>query len=86
LVYLLDEPYWNQGIATEIGHECLKYGFEEHGFELIVAMTKPENLASQKVLSKLGMQPSGLMKFHGYEVCCYSIADRDYRSNARELH
>jgi ribosomal-protein-alanine N-acetyltransferase len=84
LVYLLDEPYWNQGFATEIGHECLKYGFNEQGFDQIVAMTKPENLASKKVLGKLGMQPSGLIEFHGYEVCFYSISVREYRSKTRE--
>jgi RimJ/RimL family protein N-acetyltransferase len=73
LVYLLDEPYWNQGLATEIGRECLRHGFEDHGFERIVAMTKPDNIASRRVLQKLNMRFEGYKSYYDCEVVFYGL-------------
>jgi ribosomal-protein-alanine N-acetyltransferase len=73
LVYLLDEPYWNRGLASEIGRECLRHGFEDHGFERIVAMTKPGNVASRQVLQKLNMQFEGFKSYYDCEVVFYGL-------------
>jgi len=47
--------YWGQGIATEISRAILSYGFEELKLERIVGVAMPENIASSKVLEKIGM-------------------------------
>ncbi len=73
LVYLLDSPYWNRGLATEIGAECLRHGFEDRGFERIVAMTKLGNIVSQRVLAKLGMYCEGLSNYYNCDVLFYSM-------------
>jgi RimJ/RimL family protein N-acetyltransferase len=73
LVYLLDEPYWKQGLASEIGRECLRHGFEDHGFERIVAMAKPGNTASRHVLQKLNMRFEGYKSYYDCDVVFFGI-------------
>ena len=54
LVYHFALAYWGRGYATEAARACLNYAFEELGAPRIVASTDPKNLASQRVLEKLG--------------------------------
>ena len=42
-------------MATEIAARCLNYGWRELGLASIVALTRPDNLPSQRVMSKIGM-------------------------------
>lgn len=56
LVFLIDEPYWGKGLATETAFACLNYGFETHNFEKIIAFARPRNIASRKVIEKVGMR------------------------------
>ena len=51
----LDPACWNQGLATEGARECLRFAFEDLGIGEIVAFTVPANLASRRVMEKLGM-------------------------------
>lgn len=48
--------YWNKGIATEASLEVLKYGFETLHLKRIVGIAIPENVASCKVLEKIGLR------------------------------
>jgi len=48
--------YWGQGIATESCIPVMEYGFNELGLEQIVGLAYPENIASCKVLQKIGMK------------------------------
>jgi ribosomal-protein-alanine N-acetyltransferase len=56
LGYLLDKSYWRRGLATEASHASLKYGFEVVKLDRIVAIAKPENIASRRVMEKVGMK------------------------------
>jgi RimJ/RimL family protein N-acetyltransferase len=47
--------YWGRGLATEIADACLRIGFERLGLRSMVAITKPANLASQRVMQKAGL-------------------------------
>lgn len=47
--------YWNKGYMTEAAKAVLKYGFELLNIAEIVAGVKPENIASVKVLEKVGL-------------------------------
>ena len=78
LVYLLDKPFWNMGLATEIAEACLRYGFEDHGFEQIVAFTRPANAASRRVLEKIGMREEGEADFYGIHVVHYVMTRRKF--------
>lgn len=47
---------WGRGLATEAARACVAYGFETLALEEIVAWAAPENVASVRILEKLGFQ------------------------------
>lgn len=53
--YRFMQKYWNQGYATEAALPCLALGFEKFGMQTIVGRARKENLASIKVLEKIGL-------------------------------
>jgi RimJ/RimL family protein N-acetyltransferase len=55
VLWALHPETWGKGYATEMAHAALRYGFEDLGLELIFAITKPDNLASQSVMKRLGL-------------------------------
>lgn len=55
LGYRLKQAYWNRGYATEMSRALLRKGFEEANLPRIVAITLADNLASQRVMQKIGM-------------------------------
>jgi len=61
------------GSATEAAARLLRYGFEELRLDRIVAVAVPENIASQKVLTKLGLRLAGRGVFYGAECCYYGV-------------
>lgn len=54
LSYYLGRPAWGQGYATELGRAALDFGFGPLGLTRVVAIVRPHNAASQRVLTKLG--------------------------------
>ncbi|MBM7641889.1 GNAT family N-acetyltransferase [Streptococcus loxodontisalivarius] len=53
--YILDKHYWNQGYATESLRAVLKTFFEELKMNCLEACHDKENLASGRVMQKVGM-------------------------------
>ncbi len=53
--YRFMQKYWNCGYATEAAVPCIKLGFEKFGMKQIVGRARKENVASVKVLEKLGL-------------------------------
>ena len=49
------EPHWGRGLATEITQACLRFGFDVLRLSTLVAVTSPDNHASQHVLRKCGL-------------------------------
>jgi len=49
------KKHWNSGYATESAAACLKIGFETFSMKTIVGRARKENLASIRVLEKLGL-------------------------------
>jgi RimJ/RimL family protein N-acetyltransferase len=59
--WILAEHAWGQGYAPEAARACLDYGFAVLNLPEIVAFTYRGNLASQRVMQKIGMirDPAG---------------------------
>lgn len=51
----LAHHYWHQGYATEAAEACLAFAFEILNLDTVVAFTAHLNLASAKVMQRLGM-------------------------------
>jgi RimJ/RimL family protein N-acetyltransferase len=56
LAYALMAPYWNRGLATEMGTAILALGFDRLGLDDIVCFTMTTNHASRRVMEKLGFR------------------------------
>ncbi|WP_323054059.1 glutamine-hydrolyzing GMP synthase [Helicobacter sp. MIT 21-1697] len=52
--YLLHRDFWGRGYGIEAARACAKYAFETLGLEQVYCLIKKDNLASQKIASKLG--------------------------------
>jgi RimJ/RimL family protein N-acetyltransferase len=55
IAWRIASPHWGQGYATEAARACLSYGFTYLDTPEILAWTSRDNLASQRVMEKLGM-------------------------------
>ena len=55
IYYGLSRDFWGKGFATEASKALLDYGFRVIGLDKIVAIVMPENVASKKVIEKMGM-------------------------------
>lgn len=49
----------NKGYATEAAQACRDWGFTQLGFKEILAFAVPPNLASRRVMEKIGMTQDG---------------------------
>jgi [ribosomal protein S5]-alanine N-acetyltransferase len=85
LGYWLGVPYWRQGFATEAARAMITYGFETLDLHRIYASFVSTNIASGRVLQKIGMHREGLMRGH---ICkwgefqdleCYGMLKTDSR-------
>lgn len=89
LGYVINQSYWGNGYAAEAANELLKYGFQTLQLHRIEAHCDIDNLASEKVMKKLGMSFEGLLRQNQYikgafrDTKIYGILQEDY-SSARE--
>ena len=59
LGYRFIQRFWRQGFGTETAIESLKYGFQTLDLAEICAGADVENTGSNKILTKIGLIPSG---------------------------
>ena len=59
LGFMICREYQNKGYATEVCRELLSYGKQQLGFEKVGAFTALENIASVRLLMKLGFLYQG---------------------------
>ncbi len=50
----LSGPYRGRGLATEVGAAAVEFGFVAGGLDRIVSIYEPENVASGRVMERLG--------------------------------
>lgn len=78
LAYLLSQAYWSKGLATEAARGCLDFAFRVQDWPEVVAIVRPENAASARVLSKIGMQLLRRIAVRGVPVDLYQISRASY--------
>jgi RimJ/RimL family protein N-acetyltransferase len=72
LAWAVIPDVWGRGIATSIGHEALVLA-AARGAREVVALTRMDNLASRRVMGKLGMVPIRELKHVGYPHVLYRV-------------
>lgn len=81
--FRLAKKYWGSGLATEAGKASLHYGFNVLALDRIVGLTQPANIASQRVLEKIGLTYEREAWFYETTVMYYSIRRGDYAARHR---
>lgn len=72
IAYRLPFDCWGHGYATEMARAVLAHGFDKLGLQRIIGLTWPENLPSQRVLQKIGMQHTGTETHYGREMLVFA--------------
>lgn len=65
--YRFIKKNWGKGYATEGSKAVLEYGFKQLNYKSVYAMTSVDNLASRKVLEKVGFSFVGLFNYDSKE-------------------
>jgi [ribosomal protein S5]-alanine N-acetyltransferase len=71
LGFSLARSAWGRGYATEAARAWLEHGFGALGFPRVIAVVKPSNTASIRVLEKVGMTRVGPTRLAGGEWLLY---------------
>lgn len=86
LGYELAQPAWGQGFMQEALVAALTWGFEHMALNRVEAQVHPDNLASLKLLDKLGFVQEGVLRQAGYwlgahrDLIQLSLLRQDYPS------
>jgi ribosomal-protein-alanine N-acetyltransferase len=64
LGYWIGVPFWGNGFATEAAGAVVAFGFKTLGMQRIHAFHFAENVASGRVLTKIGMRHEGRSREH----------------------
>ena len=82
IAYAFGKPYWGQGYATEAAYAAMRYGFEQANLPQLIALAYPQNIASQRVMQKLGMTYAGESDdYHGLRLALYKLDRASFTPN-----
>ena len=77
--YRLRKRFWGMGLATEAARASLRFGFEELALDRIVAVVQPQNIASCRVIEKIGLRYVRDARFYETNVRYYATSREEYR-------
>ncbi len=84
LGYWIGEEYWGHGYATEASRGIIEYAFSELLLHRVFARHYGSNIASGRVMQKVGMKYEGTMRDHLFvngryeDEVIYGIVSMDY--------
>jgi len=84
LGYWVGKAYWGQGYMTEAAGRAVQFGFEVLGLNRIFATHHRPNIASGRVMQKIGMTYEGTLRGHvikmgqSVDLCMYSILREEW--------
>jgi ribosomal-protein-alanine N-acetyltransferase len=78
LLYGILPEYWGEGLVSEAAREVLRHGFQECGFDRVVAATDTPNQKSVNVMQRLGMVFESRREWHGLDTVFYAMDKVDF--------
>jgi len=84
--YLLEKAAWHKGYATEAARACRDYAFDTLGFEEVCSIVRVNNLPSQAVARRNGMEVRGLFTKHYYGMDMPHLLFSVRRADMRQDH
>lgn len=79
LIYGLHPSWWGQGLATEASEAVLAHVFGTLGHPLVFAAADPPNVASIRVMERLGMTFDRRTDMHGLDTVVYRLSRERWR-------
>ncbi len=79
LMYGVVPAWWGQGVAVEAGTAVLDHVFSAPGHSAVIAATDPPNLASLRVMQKLGMAFERRATLNGLDTVFYRLTRAVWR-------
>jgi RimJ/RimL family protein N-acetyltransferase len=80
--YRMGREHRGRGFTTEAARAWLTYGLDALGLERIVAVARPENVASTRVMEKIGMTLVGPGHHYGADTVLYAITREEFAAQA----
>ena len=77
MAYGLAPAHWGRGFATEAALAVARYAFEKAGSRRALVATEKANVASLRVIQRLGARPLGRISPGHPEVYYFELAQRD---------
>lgn len=81
MVYAIAKYHWGKGIASEAAKASIKYGFEQLKPNKIMAIAAPTNLASQRVMQKVGLKYDKNVHYYGKDCVYYTISRQEWQQD-----
>ena len=78
LGYRLAPRFWGHGYATEAGRQVAHHAFLDLGIPDLTALIHPLNLASARVVEKVGLSLTGTVDTFGTALDCYAVSRSHY--------
>lgn len=70
----LARPYWGRGLATEAARIALRDALERVGLDRIISIARPANIASTRIMEKLGFKLECEFDKDGVPLVRYAIS------------
>lgn len=86
VAYRLARSAWGQGIATEAAAALVAHALGPLGLGRVVAVTYPENEASQRVLDKVGFARAGFREYKGVRVTYHVLTREAWAARGGSVH
>ena len=81
LFYLLKASYWGKGLATEAARAVLGYAFRELKLDRVDSGAAFENMASKRVMEKIGMRYLGVDEEGGHS---FTLTKEEYFQESKD--
>src|SRR6266436_1406155 len=75
--FRLAQPYWGKGLATEVASVWVRAAFDDFHIDRLTAIVHPENLASIRILEKLGFLTERRDTIMGMKSIVFSLRAND---------
>ncbi|MEG4113063.1 MULTISPECIES: GNAT family protein [unclassified Microcoleus] len=88
--YALSRNYWGEGYMSEAVNAVIEFGFREMLLNRILARCEVSNIASARVMEKVGMKLEGILRQHIFvkdrywDLKLYSILREEFFDNIVE--
>ena len=71
--YLIHNRFWRRGLASEAAEGVRDHAFAVFGKSRVISLIRPENIPSQGVARKIGMQPEKLTVYAGFRHLVFAL-------------